>query len=284
MVKLKNVPERSGITTKDIIIYSFLALAVGLAILAIVFQFILKRDQTSKPSQPDQPDQSNKLCIGNTCLNETELQNIKSGIFTELKTEFLNVDRSKVGSTAGGQCISLKGSQSEVPYISYYNADSTTNNGNLQVATNGELFGINKIGTASLQRINNIINEKNIASVAPLVYDGTLKNYSQCITEGKRKIVQYQIGDDTSTNATRGGMCALFYKTPTWNPSDTSDDRKDIYKNPNALAACASRCADAYEKSINPPDSDPNKQAVKVGLATAASEICNSSCVVNPNI
>jgi len=285
----------NSLSTKDIIIYSLLAISLGLGILSVIFHFINGGNVGSKGDKgdkgdtgdtgPGQPNQLNELCIGNTCLNETELQNIKSGTFTELKTQFLNVDRSNVG-TAGGQCISLKGSPSEkVPYISYYNADSTTNNGKLQVAENGELLGINKIGTVSLQRINNIINEKNIASVAPLVYDGTLKNYTQCITDERQKIVQYQIGDDAFTNATRGGMCELFYNTPSWKlEGDTSDDRKDIYKNPDARAACFSKCDDAYQKATNPPDPDRDKQALKVQIANVVSVGCKSACEIIPKI
>ena len=65
------------------------------------------------------------------------------------------------------------------------------------------------------------------------VIDGTVKNYSQCVTNSDISAWAYAAalpGDDGSVNRTRFRICAPYFNNSGWNPGDTSDDRKGDYK------------------------------------------------------
>jgi hypothetical protein len=65
------------------------------------------------------------------------------------------------------------------------------------------------------------------------VIDGTVKNYSQCVTNSDISAWAYAAalpGDDGAVNRTRFRICAPYFNNSGWNPGDTSDDRKGDYK------------------------------------------------------
>lgn len=69
--------------------------------------------------------------------------------------------------------------------------------------------------------------------VAPLVKNGTLKNYTQCIENGELNALAGKLkflGDDNYLNVTRGTICGEFYNSKSWIKGDTKDDRKAQYK------------------------------------------------------
>jgi len=100
-----------------------------------------------------------------------------------------------------------------------------TNNDMTTIVLGGRLLNANSTNNYMVQD-NNPIRQK--------VVSGMYKNYSQCVDDSltwaqanKNKLP----GDDEYLNNTRKYLCGLYFNNQNYNSNDTTDDRKDQYKN-----------------------------------------------------
>jgi hypothetical protein len=71
--------------------------------------------------------------------------------------------------------------------------------------------------------------------VVPLVRNGTMRNYTQCVENPQLGRLASQMaffGDDAGLNNTRGTLCRRFYTEASFIPRDTADKRKPEFRNP----------------------------------------------------
>lgn len=100
-----------------------------------------------------------------------------------------------------------------------------TNNDKTTIVAGGRILTANSSNNYTVQD-NNPIRQK--------VISGMYKNYSQCVddsltwAQAKKTTLA---GDDEYLNKTRNFLCGLYFTNQIYNSNDTSDSRKEQYKN-----------------------------------------------------